>query len=992
MLVAPGRAAAVAIMLLWSAIRADALDPRKAINEYSHTTWNQREGLPWGPIYALAQTRDGYLWLPSATGLLRFDGSRFTRWQPVGAEVIPGAYATALHTAQDGSLWVGFIDGRISRIRDGHVVNYATLVSRRVRTILDTPDGAVWVSYDPSGLSLFREGVWRHMRNDDGNETADHCLFQDSRHRVWTCAHGAAVWRPQQQRFAPVGLSIDIWSLAEDTHGRIVGISIDGSMSVVDGAPTNLYDNVRGLPLPRTIEVDHQGNVWIVTAENGLYRIRNNHLPGPAPLEHFGKPQGLSSDAVLSFHEDRDGNVWIGTSNGLNRFRESKLRSISALTTRTSVLGLAVTATPDGSVWVGTARGLTRFETDGDRHVERETVLADRLVLSLRYDIADDALWVGTSKGLFVLTPHRSLLPRVLPVPTLEYPRAIARDREGPFWFADSARGVIRWDPADPTAPVEVERGSGAFIDFVDRQHRVWIGYDDGHVRRFSGGRARVYASSEGLSGAPVKAFHEDRFGTLWVGTDRGLSRLDGDRFTTFTVAQGLPADFVSEIVEDDTGMFWLGTGAGIARIDPREFEKSTADPMHRIEHTLYDGSDGLRGMPAHFGNPGATRTRDGRLWFLTQNGIAIVDATPMGERRPPPPVHIERISANDRAMDLSTTVELPPRTNTVTVDYTAPDLSVPEKVRFKYRLEGLDDAWRDVGSRRQAFYNSLRPGTYRFRVIACNGDGVWNETGAAVQLRVLPAFYQTRWFRALSTCALLLTGWGAHRARLWQIARRLRAQFETRMAERERIAAQLHDTLIQDLAALSLQAEIVDDQLPQEPDAAKDTLVVLRTGMQRVVTDGRRGLTELHAGVIGSDELADALTRAAQELRGSNGPSFHVVVEGHTRALHPLVGDEVYRIAREAIANAFRHAAAHRIQIEVSLTSDELRVRVQDDGHGIAEQVVQAGRPGHFGLEGMRTRAAHIGASLKVWSRVDVGTEVALIVPARSAFQPPYE
>jgi signal transduction histidine kinase len=234
-----------------------------------------------------------------------------------------------------------------------------------------------------------------------------------------------------------------------------------------------------------------------------------------------------------------------------------------------------------------------------------------------------------------------------------------------------------------------------------------------------------------------------------------------------------------------------------------------------------------------------------------------------------------------------------------------------------------------------------------------------------------------------------LLTMWGVHRVRLWQIARALRLQFETRANDRARIAEELHDTLIQDLAALNLQAEMIDDQLPQEPEAAKDTLGTLRTRMQRVVSNGRRGMTELQAGVTNGDGLADALSRVAQELRGPNGPAFHIVVQGHPRSLHPLVGDEVYRIAREAMTNAFRHAAAHRIDVEVAFMRHELRVRVHDDGCGISEEVIQQGRPDHFGIHGMRRRATHIGATVKVWSRANEGTEIALIVPARAAFQP---
>jgi signal transduction histidine kinase len=314
----------------------------------------------------------------------------------------------------------------------------------------------------------------------------------------------------------------------------------------------------------------------------------------------------------------------------------------------------------------------------------------------------------------------------------------------------------------------------------------------------------------------------------------------------------------------------------------------------------------------------------------------------------------------------------------------------VPQKVRFRYKLEGHDATWQEPGTRRQAFYSALRPRDYRFRVIASNNDGLWNETGATFTFSVAPAYYQTAWFQGLSAGALLLAGWGAYRARLFTVARRLRAQFETRAADRARIAEELHDTLIQDLAALSLQAEVADDQLPDEPHAAKHTLLSLRARMQRVVSDGRRGMMALHLGVAGSADLADALSRAAQEFRGPNAPPFHVVVQGKPRPLHPLVGDEVYRIAREAIANAFRHAAARQIDVEVSFTSDDLRVRVHDDGRGVSEEVIEAGRPGHFGLPGMRKRAKQIGATLKVWSRVGEGTEVAVIVPGRSAFAVP--
>jgi len=377
-------------------------------------------------------------------------------------------------------------------------------------------------------------------------------------------------------------------------------------------------------------------------------------------------------------------------------------------------------------------------------------------------------------------------------------------------------------------------------------------------------------------------------------------------------------------------------------------------------------------------------------LWFANGATLQMLDPAHPVANVVPPPVHVEAVVADRKSYAPRDDLRLPPLTHDIEIDYTALSFVVPQKVRFRYKLEGHDSDWQDSGTRRQAFYNELHPGDYKFRVIASNNDGLWNDAGATFTFSVAPAYYQTAWFQAISTSALLLAGWGAHRVRLWQIARRLRAQFETRVADRARIAEELHDTLIQDLAALSLQAEIVDDQLPHEPDAAKQTLETMRTRMHRVVSDGRRGMTELHVGTAASEDLPDALSRAAQELCGPNGPSFHIVVQGEPRSLHPLVGDEVYRIAREAMANAFRHAAARRIDVEVLFATDELRVRVHDDGHGVSDEVIEAGRPGHFGLQGMRKRAKNIGATVKVWSRADVGTEVALIVPGRSAFQRP--
>ena len=958
---------------------------RSALSGFVHTWWKEREGLPGGAIYGITQTDDGYLWLATAGGLMRFDGQRFVRWTPFGQPDAIDSAVGALTKNRDGSLWVGLNNGRVARIADGKPT-YAPDASTtgNVRGLRQAADGSLWVFHEPLGLRRLANGLW-HTFQDDPLASRIRTVWQDSKQRIWIAsASGAAVWDDARGRFELAGArGKEVFVLGEDPEGRIVAVSPQ-SFEIVEGPSSGSTFNFPQRIFPVAMHVDRTGHAWVGTIGAGLYRVALRGNDGA--IQQFTKLEGLTSDVVLSIFEDREGNIWVAGSNGLNRFRERKVQSVSTLSYRNSVLGLALRATPDGDVWVGTSDGLVRFATDGDTITERETLLPQRSIYSIGAS-GPAGPTVGLLGGEVVQFETRSS-SRTFTIPGVTASTAIAQQRSGRWWLVERSGGVISWMPGQAEPPDRIDGARLANVAIVDNSDRTWVGFRDGGVTMFSASERRNYSSADGLGGGAVRAIYQDHDGTIWAGTDSGLARFDGQRFATFTRTDGLPADTISEIIEDTDGNLWLGTSAGIVRIDRHNIQSIGTQPSVKFTGTIYDANDGLAGVPSHFGNPGAVRTRDGRLWFLTQSGIAIVNPDLKSPPRLPLPVHVEGMTADDKPVDLSSPVELPPRTRSLSFDYAAPDLSVPEKVQFRYMLEGFDTDWHDAGSRRQAFYNDLPPRSYRFRVIAGNNEGVWNEIGATTAFRVQPAFYQTLGFKTAAGLMLLLVVWTLHRVRLWQIARGWRDQFEARAAERAHIATELHDTLIQDLSALSLSAEVADDQLPAEPQAAKVTLASLRVRIQEIVRNGRAGMTELRFGVVAADDLAQALSRTAREFRERHSGAFHLVVQGQPRALYPLVGDEICRIAREAIANASLHASASRIDVELSFTHDHLRLIVRDDGCGVTTDLLEGGRQGHLGLQVMRDRARQIGAKIQILSREHQGTEVVLIVPGRAAFQ----
>ncbi|HWC20584.1 MAG TPA: histidine kinase, partial [Terriglobales bacterium] len=528
-------------------------------------------------------------------------------------------------------------------------------------------------------------------------------------------------------------------------------------------------------------------------------------------------------------------------------------------------------------------------------------------------------------------------------------------------------------------------------------QRGLWLGFREGGVAYFEDGGIRAYYShGNGLGEGIVNDLRFGPRGALWVATHGGLSRIKNGQVANLTSKNGLPCDSVLWTMEDDDHAFWLLMPCGLVRLTKSELDAWVADPNKILSATVFDRSDGVRSRSASGGyRPIVTKSPDGRIWFTVWDGVSVVDPHNLPINNILPPVHIEQITADHRPYGFTANangkVGLPPRIRDLQIDYTALSLVAPEKVLFRYKLEGWDRDWQDAGTRRQAFYSNLPPRRYRFRVIACNNSGIWNEAGTFLDFSVVPAYYQTFWFRSLCVIAFLGLIATLYELRLRQVARQFNIRFEERTNERTRVARDLHDTLLQSFQGVLLKFHAITYLLPHRPEEAQQNLEAVIEQAREAITEGRDAVHGLRASGVGTSDLAQTITALGNDLAvqaNQNPTEFGVQVEGSSRDLAPLLCDEVYRVTAEALRNAFKHANASRIEVEIRYDWRQFRVRVRDNGKGIESNIVGGdGRAGHFGLPGMHERAKLAGGKLSVWSEVDSGTEVELTIPAAIAY-----
>lgn len=952
-------------------------------DEYTLTSWTDEEGLFGGWIVGIVQDAHGYLWIGTVSGLIRFDGLDFERFHGRKETRLPKRSVSSIYAARDGSVWVGFSGGGgIYRIREQDVRDYGPsdgLGGGRTTAFVEDVDAAM-LAVTPDGLYRLANDRWHRLGSADG--LPDEQVFATYRDRtgaLWAVTSDAVFRRQNpQDMFRPVAKPAEVaLDLADAPNGTIWITNPSHGFSRLDPQHSEVSSSIERHGIGYRLLHDRTGNLWVATLGQGLWFVRNgNGVP-----QVVGAHNGLSNNTVRCVFEDRNGDVWVGTTVGLHRFARKRVTPITDLG-----IVRAVAAAHNGDVWVGTADGLVRFANGTRRSYGTKDGLPSGDVHALYVDPAG-ALWVATAAGVAVLTKGR-----FSPLPLIEgrWPPSgastvvtIVADLSGTLWICTEDRGVFRWSSGrlSRVALPGADRLAAVHSISTDRNARLWFMLGGGGIGVID--RQGVFSlvrDSDKFHRSDL-AVHEDDRGTLWFGSGDRLTRFKDGALSAITGANGLP-EAIRAVVTDKDGHLWIGTSGGIIRVGDGEFDRVRADSERRVDYRSYNSSDGLPGSPVRLGYPNAVRSADGRLWFVTGNGVTVVDPARLSATRPAPAVRITRVSANGRSFEPAGPFELPPRTMGLQIDYTALEFLSPRQVQFRYRLDRLDNAWTDAGSRRQALFTHLPPGSYRFHVIARNSEGVWNERGDTLEFSIQPMFYQTRLFSGL--CAVGIFGIAVL---AWQVrSQQVRRRFKLILAERARMAREIHDTLLQGLAGLELQVDAVSSQLDSTAGQVKQQLDRIRRQIQSDVSEARQSIWGLRSPALEAHDLASALQGLGQSLTASSGVEFEFVVSGTPSRCAHKIEEHVLRVGREALSNAVRHAHARRLRLELHYDADSITLRVSDDGRGFDVGEAESRGGTHWGLTTMRERAAAIGGHLRLVSKPGEGTNLEMIAPLLSS------
>ena len=767
---------------------AFALSPALDVSQYAHTAWKIRDGFAKGSILSIAQTLDGYLWLGTAFGLYRFDGVRNVLWQPPPDQQLPSSTISTLVAARDGALWIGTWSGLVSW-KNGKLTQYAELAGLHIFALVEDDEGSIWVGTSgPSDGKLceIRNGGVQCHPEMGGVGRGVFGLHKDGKGNLWVeLETGVWRWRPGPPQFYAVprllngrrqGMADEDGALLIATTGAVMRLA-DGKAEEVYRFPT-ARRGFRRLGMLR----DRDGGLWVGPAGRGIVHIHGGRT------DVFSQSDGLSGDDIYDFFEDHERNIWVATVNGLDRFHELPVVTYSKSQGLSDIPWGAILGARDGSIWFGTLDGLNRLNQGQvslyRQHRARVGVqqigdsgLPDEGVGSLFQD-SRGRIWVSTQRGIGYLENHQ-FIPAGAPGGLVE---SITEDTSGNLWIANRDIGLLRlswrnelqqipWatfghkDPAVVLAPDPLHGG-------------LWLGFSQGGVAWFRDGHVHSsYSAANGLGRGRVYQLRFDGEGALWIASEGGLSRLKNARIATLTSMSGLPCDAVQWTMEDDAQSVWLMMPCGLVRVARSELDvwASAADKTARTIHaTVFDSSDGLR-LLAVVGDysPRVAKSSDGKVWFSVPDGISVVDPRHLPFNKLLPPVHIEQVIADRKEYrdnfsgDAPSTLRLPPLVRELEIDYTALSLVAPEKVLFRYKLEGLDQDWQDAGTRRQAFYGNLPPRNYTFRVKACNNSGLWNEAGASLDFSIAPAYYQTYWFRLSCFAAFVALLWAVYQMRV---------------------------------------------------------------------------------------------------------------------------------------------------------------------------------------------------------------------------------
>jgi signal transduction histidine kinase/ligand-binding sensor domain-containing protein len=999
---------------------AFGVDPNRTISQYSRDRWGEKNGFPAASVTAITQTADGYLWIGTEKGLVRFDGQNFRLVQQATPELLSIGPVLGLLTDAQSNLWILLPGTRVLRFRDGKFESGRGKAEFGITAIGKRRNGAVLFSSVLFGVLTFDGEKFDALApsivgySSSPSETANGPDDLSSR---FSWAPGVASHHLAEPYSAAISLAETddgkLWlgtnnnGLFYSTNGQLLAVQSGGfygkitcllplghdhlwvgtDKGVVDWNGSNLSQasvpsDLRHIPI-HTMLRDHDSNIWVGT-QSGLMRVNGHGIS-------FEHQAGRNREPVTALFEDRESNIWVGCASGIERLRDSAFITYSA-GGLLSKGGGPIYADEQGRVWFSPLDGGLHWLKDGTV----TKVPDDGLHRDVVYSIAggSDGLWIGRQQGglTHLYYQHGSIRTRTY----------------------TQVDGLLQ---------------DAIYAVYEARDGTVWSGSLSGGVSALRSGHFTNYTTATGLPSNTVSSIVEDTNGTIWVGTPSGLAGMTQNRWRAYSTGDGLPSEDVNCLLADSNGILWIGTANGLAFLSdgriqvPHGVREPLTEPIYGIsedrkgwlwiatahdileikEDSLirgelndlgvreYTPADGLLATEGVKRSRSVVEDMQGRIWFSTTRGISVVDPSQIVDS-PSVVAKIELVQADNVPLAMAPRLRIPPSRKRISFGFSGVSLEAPERVRFRYFLDGFDRGWGEPVSGREAVYTNLGPGFYRFRLIACNKDGRWNDSETSVSFEVEPALWQTRWFRALCTLLVIVMVSAAYSYRSRQIARQFELRLEERVSERTRIARELHDTLLQSFQGLLLRFQSVANLLPTRPEDAKQRLDDTIEYAAKAITEGRDAVRQLRSITLITNDLASDISLLAGELgvdyKEATAPNFSMQMEGTARNLHPIVRDEVYRIAAESVRNAFKHSGAKNVEVELRYGERELRLRTRDDGRGIDPAIPTRDRvEGHWGLSGMRERAKLLGGTLEVWSEVESGTEVQLIIPAAVAY-----
>ena len=969
----------------------DLADPQP----YRIEGWQVDEGLPQSSVTSIVQTHDGYLWLGTFDGLVRFDGVQFKVFNPNNTPGLPSRRIVAVYEDHQGTLWVVTEEGGLVRRVGGRFQACAPPIratpATYIRSFAETGDGALWMYTLDGQLIRYADGRFTGSSTNWGLQgTTVNSLVADSQGRLWVGTEKEiATWREGAFAVAAQGKPVEELAIEVVAASRQGGcwVAANGRLRRHDGkgwvADYGAYPWSKGVPA--CMLEDRQGQLWVGTYGSGLFRYQTN-----GNVLHLSTKEGLPGDLVRSLIEDKEGNLWAGTEGyGLARLKLATFRSYGR---RQGLSGdgiLSVCEGDDGELWIGTnGDGVNRLKDGQVQHYGSLEGLTNEFVWSVHQDRYKN-LWAGTWGGGLFKLERGKFVPFANTTDCSPIVCGIYEDSKDTLWLGqqrpkpevtrlhDGRTSVLNLPSrlSNSDARVAIEDGAG----------NLWIGTHGDGLYRVTEGQCTRFAKQDGLSSEFIWSLYADGDGTLWIGTyGGGLDRLREGKFTAYTTRDGLVNDTIGYITEDNQGNLWCGSGGGVFRVSKEELNRFAGDVKRRIRCFGFTKGDGLPSLECRGGcQPSGCKTRDGRLWFPTVRGLAMVDPEHVPINPLPPPVVIEEVvlEGKDRssipldvhsdpaAADGSSParpLKIPPGSQRLEFRYTGLSLTAPLKVRFKYKLEGLEEDWVEAGTRRTANYSNVHPGDYRFRVLACNNDGVWNDTGASLAVIMLPRVWQTWWFRSLGAAALVLLFVGAYEIRLASERKLSRLRL--------RIARDLHDEVGSNLGSIALLSEV----MPKQPAGLADEISEIRRIAVQTIGSLRDIVWFLDPAGDKMSDLVLRLRETAKTMLPGIPFTFDCTGQADSASASLEFRRNVFPMFKEILHNVAKHAHATQVKIVVEITPRQFRLQVTDNGIGFDHT-----RPGSGnGLKNLRRRAGDLGGALEIQSRAGHGAVVTLLAP----------